>query len=106
MKGKRIVKLLIESILVLFIFSYVVEKSGYYEYNLQSKKNMTENEIKKFEDDIRSGKDVDVRNYLNDVTTDYSSNLTRTTSTFSVNLNRYLIKTISNTINIFSRLVK
>ena len=106
MKGKKIIKLFIEGILILFIFSYVVEKSGYYEYNLQSKKNMTEDEIKKFEEDVKSGKDINVKNYLNDVTVDYSNNLTKTTSMFSVNLNRYLIKTISNTINIFSRLVK
>ena len=106
MKGKRIVKLFVEMIIIIFIFSYVIEKSGYYEYNLQAKKNMTEEEIKKFESDVKSGKDVDINNYLNDVSTDYSSNLTRTTSTISLNLNRYLIKTISNTINIFSRLVK
>lgn len=106
MKLKKMVKLFIELILIVFIFSYVIEESGYYEYNLQTKKNMTESEIKKFEEDVKSGKDVDVKNYLNETSTDYSNNLTKTTSRFSLNLNRYLIKTINNTINIFSRLVK
>ena len=106
MKGKRLIKLSVEIILVVFIFFYVICKSGYYEYNLQSKKNMTEEEIKKFERDVKSGKEVDVKNYLNEASTDYSNNLTRTTSTISLNLNRYLIKTINNTINIFSKLIK
>ena len=106
MKGKRILKFFIEIIIIVFIFSYMIERSGYYEYNLQEKKNMTEDEIKKFERDIEMGKNVDVKDYLNEVTTDYSNNLTRSTSTFSLNLNRYLIKTISSVINIFSKLVK
>ncbi|MBR3162089.1 MAG: hypothetical protein IKF19_05100 [Bacilli bacterium] len=106
MKSKKMVKLLIEAVIIVFIFSYAIEKSGYYEYNLQEKKNMTEDEIKKFENDVKMGKNVDVKDYLNDVTKDYSSNLTRSASTFSLNLNRYLIKTINETINIFSKLVK
>ena len=106
MKSKKMVKLLIEVVIIVFIFSYAIEKSGYYEYNLQEKKNMTEDEIKKFENDVKMGKNVDVKDYLNDVTKDYSSNLTRSASTFSLNLNRYLIKTINETINIFIKLVK
>ena len=106
MKKKKILKFLIEVILIVFIFSYVIEKSGYYEYNLQSKKNMTEEEIKKFEKDIKEGKKLDIKNYLNETKTDYSNNLTRSTSTFSLNLNKYLIKIITNTTNFFSKLVK
>lgn len=106
MKGKKLLKLTIEVIIILFIFSYVIEKSGYYEYNLQSKKNMTEKEIKKFEEDIKNGKDIDMKDYLSDTTIDYTNNLTKTTSNLSLNLNRYLIKAISNSINIFSKLIK
>ena len=106
MKGKKIIKLFIELILITFIFSYVIEQSGYYEYNLQSRKNMTEKEIKKFESDIKEGKEIDIKNYLNETTTDYSNNLTKNTSAFSINLNRYLIKTIKSSMNIFSRLFK
>lgn len=106
MKPKKIAKLFIYIILLAFIFSYVIEESGYYEYNLQSKKNLTEEEIKKFEQDVKEGKDVDIKNYLQESTTDYSNNLTRTTSKLSINLNKYLNKAISNTFNIFGRLIK
>lgn len=106
MKEKKLLKISIEIVLILFIFSYIIERSGYYEYNLQSKKNMTEREIKKFEEDIKKGKSIDMKDYLNDTTTDYTNNLTKTTSKFSINLNRYLIKAISKSLNIFSKLIK
>ena len=106
MKGKKIIKIFVEVIFVEFVFSYVIEESGYYEYNLQSKKSLTEEEIKKFEDDVKKGKNVDVEDYLNDVSVDYSNKLTNGVSRFNLNLNRYLVKTITNTINIFSKLVK
>ena len=106
MKGKNIIKFIIKIILIVFIFSYTIQKNGYYEYNLQSRKNMTEKEIKKFENDIKSGKNIDIKDYLNETTTDYSNDLTRATSSFSLNLNRYLIQTINHAINIFSKLVK
>lgn len=106
MKSKKIAKLFIYIILLTFFFSYILEKSGYYEYNLQSKKNLTEEEIKKFEQDIKEGKDVDITNYLKDNTTDYSNNLTKTASQFSINLNKYLNRAISGTFDIFGKLIK
>ena len=60
MKNKKIAKLFLYIILISFIFSYFIEKSGYYEYNLQTKRNLTEKEIKKFEQDVREGKKVDI----------------------------------------------
>ena len=106
MKGKKIIKFISISIFLVFIMAYVIEKSGYYEYNLQDKKNLTEKEIKKFEDDVKKGKDVDVYKYLKNNKRDYSSNLTRATSNFSINLNDYLIKTINGTFDVISRLIK
>ena len=106
MKSKKIIKLFIYIIILTFMFSYIKEKSGYYEYNLQTKKNLTEEEIKKFEQDVKEGRDVDITDYLKDNTTDYSNNLTRATSKLSINLNEYLNKAISNTFDILGRLIK
>ena len=106
MKGKKIIKFISMSIFLVFIMAYVIEKSGYYEYNLQDKKNLTEKEIKRFEEDVKKGKDVDVYKYLKNNKRDYSSNLTRATSNFSINLNDYLIRTINGTFDVISRLIK
>ena len=47
-----------------------------------------------------------INTYLKDSRIDYSNNLTKTTSNFSIKLNKYINEAISNTFNIFSRLVK
>ena len=49
MKHKRLLKFIVYSFIMLFLFSYVVERSGYYEYNLQRQKVLTEDAMKKFE---------------------------------------------------------
>ena len=105
MKKKKWIYLIFMLITVTFICSYVVSQSGYYEYNLQSKKNLTEKEIKQFENDIKEGKDVDITDYMKDKTVDYSNTLTRTTVKVSTTINKYLKKTIESVfkiLNIFS----
>ncbi len=61
-----------------FLFCYFIEYSGYYEYNLHSKKTLTEEEIKRFESDVKNGKNIDINTYFTNNTTDYSNNLTKT----------------------------
>lgn len=106
MKPSKILKTLIYLIIITFLFSYSIEKSGYYEYNLQQKKNLTAKEIKQFEEDIKNGKEIDLNTYLKSNTKDYTSNLTNTTSKLSIKLNKYLKKTIHNTFNIIEKLIK
>lgn len=106
MKKKKLIKLLAGTILLIFMFSYLIEKTGYYEYNLQNKKNLTAKEIERFEQDVKEGKDVDINAYLKDDKIDYSNKLTKTTSNLSLNINKYLKKAISHTFYIFEKLVK
>ena len=106
MKHKRIFKLITYSIIILFIFSYTIEESGYYEYSLNNKKNLTEKEIKQFERDIKEGKEIDIKDYLQDNTTDYSSNLTKSTSNLSIKLNKYIKIILTDYFDIFKKLIK
>ena len=106
MKKKKVIKVLVYSVLVLFLFSYFIEYTGYFEYNLQKKKNLTEEEIEQFEEDVKAGKDIDINSYLKSDSIDYSNRLTRTTSEVSINLNRYLKRAINNTLYMFEKLIK
>ncbi len=106
MKKKKGIYLIFMLITVTFICSYVVSQSGYYEYNLQSKKNLTEKEIKQFENDVKEGKDVDITDYMKDKTVDYSNNLTRTTVKVSTTINKYLKKGIESVFKILNSLVE
>ena len=106
MKHKKMVKFFCTCIILIFLFSYFIQVSGYYEYNLQNKKNLTEDQIKQFELDVKEGKDIDLDRYLKDTQVDYSNKLTQTTSQASIKLNDYLKNFLSNTFKILEKFVK
>lgn len=106
MKYKRLFKFISILVIAIFLFSYFIEISGYYEYNLQSKKNLTEAQIKQFEEDVKAGKEIDLDDYLQDNRIDYSNKLTRTTSEASIKLNQYLKNFLSNTFKMLEKFVK
>lgn len=102
----RIIKLFCSLVILIFLFSYFIEYSGYYEYNLHSKKNLTEEEIKRFENDIKEGKDIDLNSYLIENTIDYSNSLTRTTSNVNIRLNDYLKSIIKRGFNLIGKFIE
>ncbi len=104
MKHKKFFKFCCFLLLFIFICSYFIEISGYYEYNLANKKNLTNWQIQQFEKDIKEGKSIDLNRYLKDTQNDYSNKLTRTTSETSLRLNEYLKQIIGNTFSVMKRL--
>ena len=69
-------KFIIVIILLIFIGSYYVGNSGYYEYHMQEKTILTNNKIKEFEEDVKNNKDIDIKDYLVNEEIDYSNKLT------------------------------
>ena len=106
MKSKKMIKFFVGLIILIFLCAYFIETSGYYEYNLQHKKNLTEEQIEQFEADVKAGKDIDLDTYLKETTVDYSSSLTRTTSEASLKLNNYLKNILSNTFHILGKFIQ
>lgn len=106
MKYKKILKFLGGVIVLIFLLSYFIEFSGYYEYNLYNKKNLTQSQIEQFEEDIKAGKDIDLNTYLTDVTIDYSNSLTRTTSNINLKLNDYLKRILTGSFDLLGKFIK
>ena len=106
MKYKKAIKFCFGVIILIFLFSYFIEYSGYYEYNLQSRKNLTEEQIKKFEDDVKNGKEIDLNSYLEKTTIDYSNSLTRSTRQANLRLNEYLKKFLTGGFDILGKFIK
>ena len=52
-------KFIIMIILLVFICSYYVSNSGYYEYHMQERTILTNEKIKEFERDVEKNKDID-----------------------------------------------
>lgn len=61
---------------LIFISLYIALESGYYEAKITKKTAMTEESIKKFEEDIKNGNPIDVNSYTFEEHKDYSNNTT------------------------------
>ena len=106
MDRKKIAKCLFFIFFLAFLISYIIERSGYYEYNLQNRTVLTNESMRKFEKDVSEGKDVTLEEYAIPTSKDYSSSLTRRTNKFSLRLNKILKKGIEKMFKIFGSFVK
>lgn len=105
-KKAKIAKYIFVSLFLAFIVSYVIEKSGYYEYNLQNKVIMTNEAMAQFEKDLAAGKDVSKEDYVVSTTKDYTSTLTRTTNKVSIKVNQFLKSGIEGVFKIVGTFVE
>ena len=64
-------------ILIAFTAIYVSEATGYYEFEQHNKKVLTDEKIKQFENDIASGKNIDINNYMVEDNTNYESKISK-----------------------------
>lgn len=106
MDKKKIAKNVLLILFLAFVVSYFIEKSGYYEYNLQNKTIMTNEAMAKFEKDVAAGKDVTKEDYVVSTEKDYTSNLTRTTNKVSIKVNEVLKKGIEGVFKIVGTFVE
>ena len=60
-------------VIIVYISSYYVSNSGYYEYHLQEKTILTNKKIKEFEDDVKNNENIDIKDYLGSKEEDYTN---------------------------------
>lgn len=106
MKKSKFLKGVFIGIILIFLFSYFLEYSGYYEYNLHSKKNLTAEAMQQFEEAVKNGEKIDLNSYLMESTVDYSNSLTRTASQANLKLNEYLKKILTGGFDMLGRFIK
>ncbi len=102
-KGTWVLKLL-GVLFVLYISLTIAIQAGYYEAKLGEKTTITEEAIKQFEEDVRSGKDVDINDYITNVQMDYSNQTTKAGVLFSKAVEAVMSKGIDGMVNIFKAL--
>lgn len=64
MKGKNITRIIILTLIIIFIALYLTQVTGYYEYDENKKTTLTSKAIEKFEKDVSEGKDIKASSYL------------------------------------------
>lgn len=79
-------------LLVIFLTLYFSQLTGYYEYQNYQKMVMTEEQIMQFEQDIKDGKEVDIKDYVVNINRDYDNSL----SNLGMNISNIISNTVKN----------
>lgn len=102
-KGSWVLKAL-GILFVVYISLTIAISTGYYEAKLSEKATITDEAMKQFEEDIRNGLDVDIKDYVTDIKQDYSNQTTKAGVMFSSAVETVMSKGIDGMINIFKAL--
>lgn len=82
---------------------YISVGSNYYEYELHKKVMLTNEDIKRFEDDVKNNKEVDIDNYISS-RVDYSNSFSKASTKVSKETKKYIKQGIEGIFNIFSKM--
>lgn len=94
-KKTKIFKGLFLLLFIVYITIYVSQLTGYYEYKNYQKTILTEQQISRFEADVKNGKDVDINSYIVNTNKHYQTNLSKV----GLNLSNTISKWVNTCIN-------
>lgn len=68
---------LIFVLFIIYLCVYAIGENGFIERKYSNKTLYTEEQIKKFEDDVLNGKEIDINKYLSNEESDYSNSISK-----------------------------
>jgi len=105
MDSEKILKRVLIFLFVIFITIYIFYGNSYYNYDLHKKIELTNEQIDKFEKDIKNNTNIDINNYIGGTNKDYSNNISDLSISFSKFTSKYVKKGIKSILNIISGLM-
>ncbi len=87
-----------------YLSLYYLSISGYYEYKEYNKMVLTEEAMKRFENDIKEGKDISIENYISDYK-DYSNSVSNIGLKTGESLEKIVDKGLGEFFRVLSKLV-
>ena len=103
MKYENTFKIIFIFLFVIFLTMYISVGSNYYEYELHKKVMLTNEDSKRFEDDVKNNKEVDIDNYISS-RVDYSNSFSKASTKVSKETKKYIKQGIEGIFNIFSKM--
>lgn len=88
-RATKVSKLVLYLLVIIFIIIFVSDQNGFNVYKNYKRTMMTEEGIKRFEEDVALGNSIDVENYLAEEK-DYSNNISKTSVMLSNNISSCL----------------
>lgn len=87
-----------------FLIMYITKETGLYEYQTYTKKELTKEEMIKFESDVEKGLDVSLKDYLDNDYKDYSNIVSRTGCKINKLVESFMNDGIKKTLKVLSHL--
>lgn len=95
---------LISFLFIIYFALYLMDNLGY--YNIAAKnKIITEEKLQEFENDVKNGKSIDIKNYVQD-TTNYKNTYSNIGYNISVSIDNILNKGLKNVSKLIKKLFK
>lgn len=104
-KNNHVLKYFFLTLVISFGIIYIAINMGYFEYSNQKKNILTKQQIIEFENDVKNGKDIDIKKYLNktnDIENTKRSNILK----FSDNISKYSRKSVIEIFKLFNKFVE
>lgn len=97
----KVFRVCLTVLFVTYITLYISNKYGYYEYKKHEQVTLTEEQISKFEQDIKEGKNVEIEAYLSNTNPNYQTKFSK----IGLNISEYSSKLIRESVQgIFKRI--
>lgn len=90
---------------VIYISIFMASKSGYYEYENKNNKLLTEAKMKQFEEDVKNGKNIDLKNYFDENNVNYDNKVTIFGNKVSNIVNATVSKSLQGSFKIIEKLI-
>lgn len=99
-------KAILTLIILIFIMTLILATTGFYQSELKEKTILTDEAIKKFESDIKNGKEIDVQNYLDLNKKNYDNIFSKSGRFISKKINKIISKGIEKTLKIIIKSIE
>ena len=92
------------ALLIGFSALYISEATGYYEFEQHKKVTLTEEKIEQFENDVASGKDINIKDYLDEKEINYQNNLSNAGNHLSEQIENIISNGLESTFNFLGQM--
>lgn len=107
MKKKKfnMFKIVLFGLIFIYLIIFISADTGYYKYKNYKKTALTEEQIKKFEADIKNGVEIDINNYLIKEDYSYKNKLSILTFKLSNKISEIVTSGVKSTFKFISKFI-
>lgn len=105
-QADKIFKHVLTFLFIIFIALYISQSTGYYEYEQYKKVALTNEQIEQFEKDVKEGKSVDVKDYVEETKKDYGNKVSNAGLQISKKIEKYVTKFVNSVFDSIASVVK